>query len=210
VASGRLSPEGWQDFTDSWRKNAPDAGAAIPEATGLTVLEWAGISLSATVEAAHELLPPGPGDGVADMVFQPDAIPAWIGSAAPVEFGWLHGELARRQSVLDRLRPILTADTTILRSAPELPAAVQVSAQQWRALAAVGEGTTARSLSRAIGIGTFAATVLAATLIRLGMVTTRHPENHRERLPELLVPTLFSDAVSPVSAFSEPAAVAGA
>jgi hypothetical protein len=173
VNSGRLTPRAWQDFAGGWAAGAPRAPAAIPDALGLTEPEWIALGREAVIEAAFELLPPDRPEVVADMVFQPDGIPGWTGSGRPLAFDALSREMARRQVVLDRLRPVLTPESVIVRVAAEDIGRVQVTAQQWRLLAALSDGATPRSVARGLGASTFATTIVAAGLMRLGMVGRR-------------------------------------
>jgi hypothetical protein len=173
VNSGRLTPGAWQDFAGGWAVGAPRPPTAIPDATGLTEPEWIALGREAVFEAAFELLPPDHPEVIADMVFQPDGIPGWTGSGRPLAFDALRRELARRHAVLDRLRSVLTPESTIVRVTAERIGGVQVTAQQWRLLAALSDGATPRSVARRLGASTFATTIVAAGLMRLGMVGRR-------------------------------------
>jgi len=170
VNSGRLTPGAWQDFAEGWSAGAPQPPTTIPDAAGLTESEWFVLCREAVVEAAFELLPPGRPEVVADMVFQPDGIPGWTGSGRPMAFDRLRWEMARRQTVLNRLRSVLTPESRIARMPAERIGRVQVTAQQWRFLAALTDGATPRSVARALGASTFATTIVAVGLMRLGMV----------------------------------------
>jgi hypothetical protein len=198
LASGRLSADEWDEFERAWSRPPAEPRPGAPPADGMSILEWSALALAGTVEAAFELLPAGPGDRVGDMVFQPDRIPAWTGSGRTVALSWLRREIARRQSVLERLRPILTPDSVLLRASPEWLGPVQVSAQQWRVLSALSDGSTARSVGRRIGLGTFATTVAARTLLRLGMITTPDSGDRPRHARGAFSRTLFMDAVGPL------------
>ncbi|MCO1658664.1 hypothetical protein [Pseudonocardia humida] len=173
VNSGRLSPEAWHDFARDGPGGRPEPPPPMPDAVGLGAAEWAVLSREAIVEAAFELLPPSRPEVAADMVFQPDDIPAWTASGDPVEFVWLRREMDRRQSVLDRLRAVVTPESTIARMPAERIGPVQVSAPQWRLLSALSDGATPRSVARRLGAGVFATTILTVQLMRLGMVGRR-------------------------------------
>jgi hypothetical protein len=195
VASGRLTPQDWDDFARSWSGAGPQPPPVTPAARGTSILEWAALAVEATVEAAAELLPTNRDGELTDMVFQPDAVPGWTGSARPVELSWLRREIDRRQSVLDRLRPVLTPDTPLARASPEWAGPVQVSAQQWRVLTALPDGATARSVARGIGAGTFATTLVVRSLVRLGMVTAVDVGYDADRFGAAFSHTLFMDAL---------------
>lgn len=172
VNSGRLTPQAWSDFAQGWAEGGAQS-PAVPEAIGLGQLEWTALSREAIAEAAFELVPPDRPEVVADMMFQPEAIPAWTGSARPMTFAGLLQELDRRQVVLDRLRSVVTPESKITRLAAERVGPVQVSAQQWRFLSALSDSATPRSVARKLGASTFATTILSVQLMRLGMVGLR-------------------------------------
>jgi hypothetical protein len=196
VASGRLAPDDWDNFAWHWSRTGSEAHPGAPPARGMSILEWSALALDATAEAAFELLPTGRDDVVADMVFQPGGIPGWTGSVRPAGFSWLRREIARRQSVLDRLRFVVTPDSRLVRATPEWAGPVQVSAQQWRVLSALPDGATARSVGRRIGLGTFATTLAVRTLMHLGMVATTDVPAVSGRAAESFSRTLFMDALS--------------
>lgn len=202
VASGRLTPAAWSEFANAWSRAGPAPRPTVPPVSGLGSLEWAALSLEAIVDAAFELLSAGSVSAPTDLAFHPGDVPGWTGSGNSVAFARLAREITRRQSVLDRLRPALTPDTAVEPACPDWLAPVQVSAQQWRVLAALGGGATARSLAAELGYGVFATTLVVHTLMTMGMVTTRPPQGIDERLPVPLPATLFSDVVSAVAVLS--------
>jgi hypothetical protein len=195
VASGRLTPAAWAEFADAWSRVGPARPPMVPPATGLGSLEWAALSLEAILEAAFELLSPGSGSAPVDLVFHAGGVPGWTGSGSSVTVEALSAEIARRQSVLDRLRPVVTPDSAVERACPDWLAPVQVTAGQWRVLAAIGAGGTARSIAAELGCGVFATTLAVRTLMTLGMVTTRPAPAAGERFTATFPATLFSDAV---------------
>jgi hypothetical protein len=198
VASGRLSAGEWDEFERAWSRPPAEPRPGAPPARGMSILEWSALALAGTAEAAFELLPASRDDGVGDMVFQPDRIPAWTGSGRTVTLSWLRREIARRQSVLDRLAHILTPDSVLVRASPEWLGPVQVSAEQWRVLTALTDGSTARSVGRRIGLGTFATTLAARTLLRLGMITTPDRGDRQPPARPAISRTLFMDAAGPL------------
>jgi hypothetical protein len=198
VASGRLSAAEWDEFERAWSRPPAEPRPGAPPVPGMSILEWSALALDGTVEAAFELLPADRGEGFGDMVFQPDRIPAWTGSGRAVALPWLSREIGRRQSVLDRLQPFLSADSVLVRAAPEWLGPVQVSAQQWRVLSALSDGSTARSVGRRTGLGTFAATLVARTLVQLGMITTPDAGDGKRPAGAAFPRTLFMDAVAPL------------
>lgn len=195
VNSGRLTPPAWQEFAREPGEDRSRSPDALPDALGLTEPEWTALSREAIVEATFELLPPTRPDVDADMVFQPDEIPAWTGSGRPVEFTALLHEVSRRQSVLDLLAPVLTPESAVVRLADERVGPVQVSAPQWRFLSALSDRSTPRSVARRLGVSTFATTILAVQLVRLGMVGLRSASG-AWRPPENLFPrSIFGAAL---------------
>jgi hypothetical protein len=171
INSGRVTGQAWDDFVRAWPRGSVGPGPPIPEATDLGALEWVAKCREAIVEAAFELIPPDRPEVLVDMVFQPDEIPGWTASGRPVPLAVVRTEMDRWQAVLDALRPVVTPDSEVFRVASELSGRIQVSAQQWRLLGAVTDGSTARSLARALGAGTFATTLLVAQLGQLGMLS---------------------------------------
>jgi hypothetical protein len=198
LASGRLSAGEWDEFERAWSRPPAEPRPGAPPARGMSILEWSALALEGTVEAAFELLPAGRGESTGDMVFQPDRIPGWTGSGRTVSLSWLRREIARRHSVLDRLQPVLTPDSVLVRASSEWVGPVQVSAQQWRVLSALQDGSTARSVGRRIGLGTFATTVAARTLVQLGMITTSDPAGGQRPARPVFSRTLFMDAAGPL------------
>ncbi|WP_214408203.1 hypothetical protein [Pseudonocardia lacus] len=198
VNSGRLAPTAWNDFVAAWARTDGDPPTAVPDAIGLGAPEWVALGREATTEAAFELLPPNRPDVVADMVFQRDGVPPWTGSGRPIAFSWLRWEMDRRQSVLDLLQAVVTPESPIARLADERVGPVQVSAQQWRFLAALSDGATPRSVARRLGASTFATTILAAQLMRLGMVGRRSGAGAWRPPPEAFPRSLFGAALPAV------------
>jgi hypothetical protein len=196
IASGRLSAGEWDEFERAWSGPPAEPRPGAPPARGMSIPEWSALALGGTVEAAFELLPAGRGEDTGDMVFQPDRIPAWTGSGRPVSLSWLRREIARRHSVLDRLQPVVAPDSVLVRASSEWLGPVQVSAQQWRVLSALQDGSTARSVGRRIGLGTFATTVAARTLVQLGMITTADAAGGRRQAGTAFSRTLFMDAAA--------------
>jgi hypothetical protein len=196
VNSGRLTPAAWEEFVRAWARAGPEPGPAIPAATGPGPLEWALLTREATVEAAFELLPPNRPEVLADMVFRPDAIPAWTGAAEPVEFAALQIELSRRQCVLERLRPFVAPDSALVRTGSGWAGPIQVSAPQWRLLSAVSDGSTPRSLARGLGVGVLATTLRAAQLVRLGLIAVGNGAGSSPPAPGAFPATLFSAAAT--------------
>jgi hypothetical protein len=191
VASGRLTTGEWDEFERSWSRPPAEPRPGAPPARGMGILEWSAVALGGTVDAAFELLPTSRDEIAGDMVFQADRIPAWTGSVRGVGLSWLRREIDRRQSVLDRLRGIVTPDSALARAAPEWAGPVQVSAQQWRVMSAVSDGSTARSIGRRIGLGTFATTVAVRALMMLGMIAVPDAP-----VGSAFSRTLFTDAAS--------------
>jgi hypothetical protein len=195
IGSGRLTPTAWADYLRAWAEPADGPRPAFPPATGLSPLEWATITLEGLVDAAAELLPARPSGVAADLVFHPGQPPGWTRSGRSIALSELRREVARRQFVLDRLRPVVGPDTELVRTCPEWLGPVQVSAQQWRLLAVLGDRSTPRSVAPRIGAGVFATVLLVRTLIVLGMVAP-YPEPDDSGRVGRFPPTLFSDAVA--------------
>jgi hypothetical protein len=198
VASGRLSAGEWDEFERAWSRPPAEPRPGAPPARGMSILEWSALALEGTVEAAFELLPAGRGEDTGDMVFQPDRIPGWTGSGRSVSLSWLRSEIARRHSVLDRLGPVLTPDSVLVRASSEWLGPVQVSALQWRVLSALADGSTARAVGRRIGLGTFATTVAVRTMVQLGMITTPDAAGGQRPPGSAFSRTLFMDAAGPL------------
>jgi hypothetical protein len=196
VAAGRMVPGEWDQFERAWSRPPAEPRPGAPPARGMSILEWSALALAGTVEAAFELLPGSRDGAIGDMVFQPDRIPAWTGSGRAVELSWLRREIDRRQAVLERLRPVLTPDSALVRVNAQRLGPVQVSAQQWRVLSVLPDSSTARSAGRRTGLGTFAATLVARTLIGLGMVAVLDPGDGRHPGGAQPSRTLFMDALA--------------
>jgi hypothetical protein len=176
IAAGRLTPGEWDEFAEACAVTGPQPAPVVPPAAGLGPAEWAAICVDALLDAAAELLPAASGrdspNTGGDLVLQPGDVPGWTVSGRPVVFRELRDELRRRQSVLDRLRPIVTPDSVLRRIAADWVDPVQISARQWRVLRTVGTGASPREVAERSGSGVFATTVLVCDLIRLGMLAT--------------------------------------